>query len=578
MPKKPLKVGLDLDGVILYNPARIVRPLITFVKRAVLHKSSTKFFIPRAYWEQIVWKFLHKSSIFVAPGFEEIKQLTQNKKIELYIITGRYSFLREDFEKWIKAIHAHTFVKDWYFNEHDEQPHIFKEKLITKLNLDVFVEDNWDIVNYLNSQLSLLNSQLKIYWIYNIFDRKISYQQKFPHLKSAVAAIKKSLGIEKTKVLLVTDYFFPHWTGIAKTMLNMVKALSKRVYFTVLTVKFQDELKQKEKIEGATVLREKYLFSLSRSKYSLHLIKRFAQEVNKHNVVFINSPCSNILPLSFLTKMFWKKLIIFHQGDLILSEGLVNRIIEKIFDISTITSCKLADTVSTYTRDYAEHSRVLKPFLHKFTPIMMPVYVNYPRGRGVLQYAPTKKLQSAAKLKSQGKILFGFAGRFVEEKGFDILFDAIEQVKDKISNGIFVFAGDTNISYEHFYDKHKDKLKKINDRVINVGLLNSIQLDYFYYLIDFIVISSRSDCFSLVQAEAILAGKPSIVSDIPGARYLVKESHFGLISEKEDPRDLASKLIQAVKKRNQLMKQYHKALVLLDNEKNTEKILQFLQS
>ena len=31
--KKPLKVGFDLDGVLLYNPARLIRPLMTALKK-----------------------------------------------------------------------------------------------------------------------------------------------------------------------------------------------------------------------------------------------------------------------------------------------------------------------------------------------------------------------------------------------------------------------------------------------------------------------------------------------------------------------------------------------------------------
>lgn len=193
MQKKPLRVGLDLDGVILYNPARIARPIAALAKKILLHKKKVSFTVPKRKWEQYVWYLLHKSSIFVAPGFDTIQELAKKGEIEVYIITGRYSFLKKDLEKWLKKIKADTFVKEWFYNKNDDQPHTYKEKLVRDLNLDVFVEDNWDIVKHLNSKLNSHNPKLKVYWIYNIFDRNIPYDHKFPSLKKAVESFKEKL-------------------------------------------------------------------------------------------------------------------------------------------------------------------------------------------------------------------------------------------------------------------------------------------------------------------------------------------------------------------------------------------------
>lgn len=193
MQKKPLRVGLDLDGVILYNPARIARPIAALAKKLLLRKKKVSFTVPKKKWEQYVWYLLHKSSIFVAPGFDTIKELAKDQKIEVYIITGRYSFLKKDLEKWLNKINAKSFVTEWFYNKNDDQPHTYKEKLIRDLNLDVFVEDNWDIVKHLNSKFNGSHPKLKIFWIYNIFDRNIDYKHKFPSLKKAVESIQKNL-------------------------------------------------------------------------------------------------------------------------------------------------------------------------------------------------------------------------------------------------------------------------------------------------------------------------------------------------------------------------------------------------
>ncbi len=194
MSKKPLKVGFDLDGVLLYNPTRIVRPLIKLAKRILGVKKDKQhvFFIPHnsvqlKLWRPI-WKFLHTSSLFVAPGYQDIIELIKDKKIEAYIITARYSFLNDNTESWFKKMNAKKYFKGTFINKDDKQPHLFKEEMIKKLDLDVFVEDNWDIVTHLQKQYS---KNKKIYWIYNLLDRTIPHPYKFPTLKHAVEQLKK---------------------------------------------------------------------------------------------------------------------------------------------------------------------------------------------------------------------------------------------------------------------------------------------------------------------------------------------------------------------------------------------------
>ncbi|MBI4009217.1 glycosyltransferase family 4 protein [Candidatus Roizmanbacteria bacterium] len=376
----------------------------------------------------------------------------------------------------------------------------------------------------------------------------------------------------KTKTLIVTDYFYPHWTGISKSIFNLTQSLQHKLDFTVLTVKYSNALKDQEKVGEVNIMRTSPLLSFSRAKVSLLLILKFIKLVGNFDVIFINSPNAHILPISFLTKIFGKKLVLFHQGDLILPKGVMNRFIEKIFDLSTLISFSFVNKVSTYTRDYAEHSRVLRPFLNKFTALLLPIYI--PSVQRSSKDAITTKLQL---LKNQRKILFGFGGRFVEEKGFDILFDAIPNIRKKLPNAHFVFAGETNMAYENFFQKNVGKYNLVKRHITMLGLLNSKELSKFYESIDFIVIPSRTDCFNMVQAEAMLSGKPSIVSDIPGARYLVRQSAFGLTFQKENPADLATKLVHAVKNKSFLLKNYPKLLEILDNKRNVEAIRKYLE-
>lgn len=183
---KILRVGFDLDGVLLYNPTRILRPVIVFLKKYFLKRNLNKFYYPKTKLEKIIWLFLHKSSVWLAPGTDELAKLIKEKKLEAYIISARYESLKEDFDCWVGKLKAKMPLSGFYNNSKNEQPYLFKEKMIKKLKLDIYVEDNWDIVKH-------LNKHCKVFWIYNLLDRKIVYKYKFAGLNKVVEYLKSSL-------------------------------------------------------------------------------------------------------------------------------------------------------------------------------------------------------------------------------------------------------------------------------------------------------------------------------------------------------------------------------------------------
>jgi spore coat polysaccharide biosynthesis predicted glycosyltransferase SpsG len=190
MSQHKIKVGFDLDGVLLYNPARVFRPITVALKELLPKKKNDAihFYYPKNFYEKLLWRVIHLSSLFIAEGLSEINVLAKEKKIEAYIITSRYDCLKDDFERWLKKMDAHLIFVDSFHNAKDLQPHIFKEQKIKELGLDYFVEDNWDIVRHINK-----NTKTKALWITNVFDRKISYDLKFRSLLDALSYLRNQI-------------------------------------------------------------------------------------------------------------------------------------------------------------------------------------------------------------------------------------------------------------------------------------------------------------------------------------------------------------------------------------------------
>lgn len=191
MKKKIVRIGFDLDGVILDNPSRIFRSLISRSKKAHLFpRKELEFYHPNSHLEKFLWSLIHKSSYKLAEGFTDLENLVlTHQNLEIYVVSARFVCLTKDTEKWKKIINRQNIFKDIYFNQCDEQPHFFKKRMIKKLALDYFVEDNWDVASYLAKN----QNQTQVWWLSNFLDRTIDYPYKFFSFKTVVSKIASFL-------------------------------------------------------------------------------------------------------------------------------------------------------------------------------------------------------------------------------------------------------------------------------------------------------------------------------------------------------------------------------------------------
>lgn len=365
------------------------------------------------------------------------------------------------------------------------------------------------------------------------------------------------MGRRNKKVLLVSEYFYPHWTGIAQTFFYIAESLQKQGYgVTVLTTQFDRSLPRRDKVGRTHIIRTPYQFRVSRTHYSISALFSFISLVPRHSTVIINSPHSNVLFFSIITRLFRRKLVIFHQGDIVMpretGSQLINWLLERIFDAMTIPSMWLAHAVGTFTRDYSRSSRVMRYF-----------------GNKVFTYIPAVRLSTKPPIigfrhkmtKLEEKyVLIGIAGRFVEEKGFDVFFRALPLIKKLIPRAHIVFAGMQKLDYEPYYEKHAKLFEKHSDDVTFLGLLKDGDYAHFYDKLDVFVLPSRTECLALTQLEALQKHVPIVVSDTPGARMIVKHSGFGVIVPIGDSKALADAIADVLVNHTSYLKNHRKAV------------------
>jgi len=183
--KKKILIGLDFDGVVAYNPARLARLPIAYIKRHVLGVDKVSFFVPKTSLQRNLWALAHESSLFPARGASTLRTLTDSGVIEVHLVTSRFAFLEPNLRRFLTRWNLLACFSSITLNTKEEQAHLFKERIIREKKFDYFVEDNWDIVSHLVAS----HTKTKIHWIYNVLDRGRKYPRKHPYLEYALREI-----------------------------------------------------------------------------------------------------------------------------------------------------------------------------------------------------------------------------------------------------------------------------------------------------------------------------------------------------------------------------------------------------
>lgn len=346
------------------------------------------------------------------------------------------------------------------------------------------------------------------------------------------------------KVLIALQYYVPHRTGLTLHVQRIAEALARRGHeVTVLTARYDQRLPRDEQvINGVRVIRLWAPLRVSRGMIMPAYPWAAFRLVQMHDVVSIHTPMLETTIYAAYTRMLRKGLVITHHGDLILPDGAFNSFVRWFTFQNYLLAGRAADHLIAYSEDYAAHSYYVTPFRDKTVAVPPPIVTAEPRPGpvGELRRSWLEGAPSDAKL-------IGYAGRFVEEKRPDVLIRALPTIHARSPGSRIVFAGEYDIRYEDFYERNAALIEQYREHLIFLGLLDDPQeVADFYAAVDVLALPSDTECFALVQVEAMRCGTPVVATDIPGARVVVRETGMGEIVLPGDPQALGEGLIRVL--------------------------------
>lgn len=155
-----MRIGFDLDKIFVDYPPFIPDQLIDKIYKK---KSNGELIyrIPHRP-EQYLRSFFHLSIFrpLIKENIDVVKKIPRDNN-QLFLISSRFGFLEKKTKALLKKYKLDTLFDGMYFNFEDKQPHIFKNEVLRKLHLDIYIDDDLHLLQYLVSY----HKKTQFFWL-----------------------------------------------------------------------------------------------------------------------------------------------------------------------------------------------------------------------------------------------------------------------------------------------------------------------------------------------------------------------------------------------------------------------------
>lgn len=344
------------------------------------------------------------------------------------------------------------------------------------------------------------------------------------------------------RILTALTYYRPHYSGLTIYTERVALGLAQRGHqVTILTSRFDPNLPRREVRDGLQVIRPRVWLRLSKGVIMPSLPYRAWQLARQADIIHLHVPQLDAAPIAILARLLGKPVVLTYHCDLRLPDGFVHHLANVASDAANAIALRLAHAIVTNTRDYAEHSSHLKPYLPKLAAIYPPVEVAPVSPEQRQAFRPKYRLQP-------GDRLIGMVSRLATEKGVEYLAQALPMVLKRFPQARVLFVGPyQNVVGEEPYARRLEPtLQRLGDHWKFLGILSDEELGAFYQECEVLALPSlnSTESFGIVQVEAMACGTPVVATDLPGVRIPVQRTDMGIIVPTANSEALAQALVE----------------------------------
>ncbi|MGW4639513.1 glycosyltransferase family 4 protein [Sphaerisporangium sp. NPDC004334] len=309
---------------------------------------------------------------------------------------------------------------------------------------------------------------------------------------------------------VILNYYSPYVSGLTDSARAIAEGLAGRGWrVAVVAAQHDRSLPRRESRAGVEIFRCPVVTTISRGPVSVSLPFVAARVARASSVANLHIPMLEAGPIARLCAP--TPVVTTYHIDLWLRRSVMSPAVIGAVDASARMAMRNSAAVVTNSDDQARHSR-LWPSLRRTDLRAIP--------------APCQERGGGRPSFREGPGLHvGFAGRIAAEKGLQYLVRAFRALPEPgarllLAGDYEKVAGGSDIARVR---------QAIGDdpRVRLLGLLDGARMRDFYASIDVFALPSISESFGIVQAEAMMAGVPSVTTDIPGGRFPVTSTGFG---------------------------------------------------
>lgn len=325
------------------------------------------------------------------------------------------------------------------------------------------------------------------------------------------------------------QYYKPHVSGLTNMAATIAEYIALHDYDVHVHCVAKSGPSTTEHVDGVTVHAYRRTFSLGRANFSLGFVFAAWQLRKTAGLAHFHLPLPESALLAWALRR--RPMVVTYQCDAPLLGGL-DDLMAKGLDASHRVLIRRASATVTSSDDYARNSRLSDVFASSGSLAIPATSIDRAGGR--------------RRYSIEGRRQLGFLGRPTSEKGIDVLMDAIDRLPEDV---LLTLAGPLDgLSDKVGYDRARLGRLMDEGRVRSLGFLEESDIADFYASLDVFVLPSTNsfEAFGIVQVEAISAGIPVVVSDLPGVRTIPQRTGYGEVAPVDDPIGLAEAIGRAL--------------------------------